>query len=298
MQLFLNELSLHGQYGDEQSFVNAIREITAMFGLLLETSERKELFTHSILFSGRNVGFVENLHIALNRLKDKSLKRRFYLLVHDKLNLQYWEGAPVKLEADIYRCLNTFQDVSANSLAEIAARVEQQPNADEIYFVLNFINSCYDSNKLDRDADNVARISLRKNEEEVENENENENEVQDDTNEEIITLDCSDNRDQLASFLLLKQLIDTVYDASLSRAPLDSETVLRDSSRFTKTADRCKGRRIYHEIATNRLWYVDSFHYGKASHLEVFDSQGNHLGEASLDGILDEAKKDTDKKIR
>lgn len=72
--------------------------------------------------------------------------------------------------------------------------------------------------------------------------------------------------------------------------PIDS--YLRNPSRFRKTPIIIQGRAVFEEIATKRLWYLDNFH---KSHFEVFDKNIKHLGEASLEGILLERKRDPKK---
>ena len=70
---------------------------------------------------------------------------------------------------------------------------------------------------------------------------------------------------------------------------------LSDTIRFEKCTgiDEIQGASVYKEIKTGRYWYKDMFH---KTHYEVFNSTGKkHLGEADMDGNLDENKKDTSK---
>lgn len=70
---------------------------------------------------------------------------------------------------------------------------------------------------------------------------------------------------------------------------------LKDTKRFQKCAniDPVQGASVYKELATGYYWYMDNFH---KTHYEVFDSFGKkHLGEASLDGIIDKGKADKGK---
>ena len=70
---------------------------------------------------------------------------------------------------------------------------------------------------------------------------------------------------------------------------------LKDKRRFQKCANIApvQGSSVYKEIATGYYWYKDNFH---RTHYEVFDSFGKkHLGEASLDGIIDKGKADKGK---
>jgi hypothetical protein len=94
-----------------------------------------------------------------------------------------------------------------------------------------------------------------------------------------------------------------VYDPSSTVAPLDFQTVLvRDPTRFQRTNRMWhvagRDRRIYMEIATANLLYVDEGHWGPSAHLEVFNANGDHLGEADIaSGVLDASKNDPDKHI-
>jgi len=71
---------------------------------------------------------------------------------------------------------------------------------------------------------------------------------------------------------------------------------LEKDSRFKKSQHApVKGAVVYEEIKTKNLWYKDTFHTGKSAHFEVFNAVGIHLGEASLEGILDRSKADKNK---
>lgn len=73
---------------------------------------------------------------------------------------------------------------------------------------------------------------------------------------------------------------------------------LKDTTKFAKAVGITPydGAIVYKEIVTNRYWYLDMFH---KTHYEVFDSTGRmHIGEANLEGELDTAKKDPQKRLR
>lgn len=74
---------------------------------------------------------------------------------------------------------------------------------------------------------------------------------------------------------------------------------LSDVSRFerTKFLYRKAKQRIYREKATDRYWYYDYFHKDNKEHYEVYDSLGQHVGEADTDGVIDVSKKDPKKTI-
>ena len=65
-----------------------------------------------------------------------------------------------------------------------------------------------------------------------------------------------------------------------------------------RTRFRYKARAIYRELDRPRFWYVDEGHPGPSAHLEVFSFSGEHLGEATVLGVLDTTKADQDKKLR
>ena len=75
------------------------------------------------------------------------------------------------------------------------------------------------------------------------------------------------------------------------------EFSLNDMSLFQKTNSiyMPTKQRVYREIRTGRYWYLDALH---KNHYEVFDANDNHIGEASLDGVLDYSKADKSRSIK
>ena len=111
-----------------------------------------------------------------------------------------------------------------------------------------------------------------------------------------VPVDCVDEHNQLANWLESKLRLSRYrYDPNSDMCPTDEQTLLNDKRRFDKTSHRCQGRTVYKEIDTNRYWYVDNFHKSYDAHLEVFDANGQHLGEASPDGEIDYSKQDLTK---
>jgi hypothetical protein len=75
------------------------------------------------------------------------------------------------------------------------------------------------------------------------------------------------------------------YDPNSRSAPRDFQTVLQKApERFRPTGniERRFSRRVFEEIATGRLHYVDEAHPGLSAHLEVFSASGEHLGTADI----------------
>lgn len=93
------------------------------------------------------------------------------------------------------------------------------------------------------------------------------------------------------------------FDPALNLAPRDYQTILeKNPDRFSRTGRiqfvSGKARRVYKENETSRLFYVDEWHPGESAHMEVFDSDGTHLGEADITtGVVDLSKKDSSKRI-
>jgi len=114
-----------------------------------------------------------------------------------------------------------------------------------------------------------------------------------------IFIDCVDNKNALQAWLeIVFNLSRYRYNYTAQTPPTDEQTVLCDPVLFKLASlPPYDGRKIYQELQTNRYWYVDNLHYGYATHLEVFDLQGKHIGEASLDGKVDMTKQDPRKRL-
>lgn len=69
---------------------------------------------------------------------------------------------------------------------------------------------------------------------------------------------------------------------------------LDDPNRFEKTSHVENGASVYRELSTRRLIYKDMLH---KTHYEVFDKFGRHLGEMSIQGVLDCSRVDVSKRI-
>ncbi len=81
---------------------------------------------------------------------------------------------------------------------------------------------------------------------------------------------------------LPKSIEEKTYILEGKPAP-DEETILNDESNFTRTGRTHDGRQIYTD-EKGKLYYVDNYHFGKNSEIEVFDKQHKHLGTMNVDG--------------
>ena len=169
-----------------------------------------------------------------------------------------------------------YKVVNDTSLAEIAERKLQ--NSSSTYLLINFINSSF--HLVHPHITNCCLITIVKNNDVV----------------NWIELDGLDNKSALEYWLEHTfNLSCSVYDELSNDPPRDEQTILRDKPRFQTTSSRCQGRAIYREVATGRYWYVDNLHFGKSAHLEVFDKAKTHVGEADMEGKIDECKRDKKK---
>lgn len=283
MEIFINEVSLEGQYITEAEFREAIKEFNSIFELINQKIKVKKLYKEdSNIYANYEAIRGSSFNASLNQIKDKSLKIAFINIVFNKLNPKEWRQEQVHSAADLYDCLlqdNDFKNVGDTSLAEVAERKLQ--NNNNIYLLINFIKSSFKAPH--PDISNCCLITIIKNNDELNH----------------ICLDTLDSKLALEFWLEQKlNLSKLQYPLDSTKPPRDEQTILQDTARFKKTSFQYDGRCIYCELATGTYWYVDNLHFGKAAHLEVFDKTGtNHLGEADLNGNIDKSKRDSNKTI-
>lgn len=86
------------------------------------------------------------------------------------------------------------------------------------------------------------------------------------------------------------------YKFTENRPPIDSETILKDKS-YIPTNKTFQGAKIY--TKDGKFYHRDNFHRGVASHLEVYNKQGTHLGEADIEtGKIIPGTADPNKKLK
>ncbi len=281
MEIFINELSLEGQYFTETEFTQAVGIFNALFFAIHQVKDKEIYKEDSQLLVNYEAIKGSNFMASLNRIKDRSLKQRFLEIVFDKLNSKEWRQEQVHSAHDNFNYVSPTEtrDVRNTSLAEVAERRLQ--HQDKLYLLVNFANSSF--NQVHPYLRDCYLIPIVKNNEEA----------------YPIQLDGLNNKTGLKNWLEVRcRWSDFEYDDTSKVPPTDKQTVLRDSTRFEKTSGVIQGRTIYRELRTDRYWYADNLHIGKAAHLEVFDKTGKHLGEADLRGNLNTLKKDLSKTIQ
>lgn len=88
-----------------------------------------------------------------------------------------------------------------------------------------------------------------------------------------------------------KNSFESKFYVQHSSPPQDQQTLLELTSRYRYIKKICNihgDRKIYKSMTDSIYYYIDDFHVGESAQIEVFDSSGNHLGEASIydDSIL------------
>jgi hypothetical protein len=267
MQIFINECSLHSQYYSADEFTEAIRIFYQILSYLNELKIEKTIYKNPTLFVNYKAIRDEVFGSSLKKaLRDKSIGTSLKNLLFNKQNAIDWSKEQKHSLEDIFECND--ENVTATSMAELAER--KIIDNDLIGALVNFQKSKF--------TNEIACVTKNK--------------------KWTIDLDCIINKTSLLNLLRKHSLLQD-YDYSSKEPPADCQTILVDIKRFKRTARPYQhGRKVYQEIETKYYWYVDNMHFGESSHLEVFDSNGDHLGESDLSGNIDRLKNDTSKKLK
>ena len=282
MEIFINEVSLEGQYINEEELRNAVKTFIAIFVLINQKIQDKKLYKEeSAIFINYEAIRDCNFLASLNLIKNRQLKDGFTDIIFNKQKIKKWRIEKVHSSEDLFDCLisdDNYKDVSDTSLAEVTERKLQNPESE--YLLINFPNSSFRT--AHPHINHNCLITIIKNNDEI----------------NLICLDGIDSKLALECWLEHKlNLSQLEYSLDSGEKIRDEQTILRDITRFRKTALIFQGRSIYIELTTGRYWYVDNLHKS-TPHLEVFDKTGkNHVGEADLDGNINYSKSDSDKTI-
>lgn len=277
MEIFINEVSLEGQYLSNAEFSQAIQQFITLLTLVKKEINNSSVYKDSQTFLNYQAIKEQNFQQSLNNLRDKSQKLAFSNILFNKLNPIEWREQRMSNESDDFDCLmsdQSYKDVKDTTLAEVTER--QLQNQSRIYLVLNFAKSSFNCPHVG--ILGCCTITVIKNNDES----------------NLIKLDGIDHKTGLKNWIEVKL---SLYESSSTYTPRDQQTILSDQTRFRKTNKTYHGRSIYREIKTGRYWYVDNFHEGLDAELEVFDAQGNHVGEADLKGNIDTSKRDPNKHL-
>lgn len=262
MEIFLNELSLHSQYSDINQVTSAVQNLNGILLRLLDAKTDKVILLDPLLYHRPTI---QDRMFAgcLDQMPDKDLRLQFKRLIRERLSGRNWRDESVQ-ECCSYVCEN--EDVANTSIAELAERSIR----GNLGVIVNFSPSSF----TDKSPLHVVKEQS--------------------VNATLNSICTQASLEQWAKSF--PELGLARYDPRCGRTPVDTETVLCDKSRFLNTKLRNQARIVYLERATGLYFCVDNLHEFGA-HLEVFDAQGDHFGEADLQGVVDTGKKDETKHL-
>jgi hypothetical protein len=262
MEAFLNERSLQAQFSDIAAVSAALTIVNRVLNRVAELEIQKSVFFDGQMYAAFATPR-RSFASCIVHIPDKNIRLQFKVLLRDRLGAREWRAERMHEECP-YVWNN--QDMVTTSVAELAERVFQH----RIGLLINFAPSDFASGH----CVDVAKASSG-----------------------IVVLDSINNELDLEEwFRLVPELGVVLFDPGSGRTPLDQETILRKRSRFQRTSIINQGRRVYLDRQSGNFVCVDNQHIYDA-HLEVFNSNGDHIGEASLDGVFDASKNDPSKNL-
>jgi len=285
MEIYFNDLDLCEEFYDKFDDIEIIYHSINEFSILCELIKEKK---NKI---GKKMGltFYASKKIIkdfFDFLGDENLFDEF-LYELTEANIKFWDDEKKQTDKNYY----FYFDI--NKIPPVSINIKNSTLAEAVERKILFKNDILALNLQNLYFKNLNKILIHR--------------IDYYNNIEPIFIKCVDNKVHLD--LWIEENLDKTifeYDNSSDIPPTDLQTCLKDKSRFEMTNEKCQNRKIYREIETKKLWYVDNEHTGKKAlqgkgklpHLEVFEPNGKkHLGEANLEGIyIDETKKDKNKK--
>ncbi|PWS27110.1 hypothetical protein DHW03_13985 [Pedobacter yonginense] len=247
MFLLINECSLDEQYQNEHEFREAMQIFISALDFIAKLDFPKEVYKSNTLFNHTGVTglhlntFLKNNH-DLNQLFVGNLQR---------LGPTIWDKTHDSNSTYHYNTV----DYVETSPAELTER--RIVNAEKPGFLFNFFKSNAFSESVELSISKNSTINVE--------------------------VDCNFDIDTIYNWLVENGLItpSLTYDETSKLSPLDQQTVLNDTTKFTLTKLRNQGRKVYNKVGSGELWVVDNSrkHAGTKAHIEVFDENTKeHLG--------------------
>ncbi len=227
MEIFINEVSLEGQFLTEAEFRESIKIFNSIFKLINQRIKEKKTYKEdSNIYVNYEVIKGSNFNASLNQLKDKSLKTAFINIVFNKSNPKEWRKERLHSLNDLFDCLttnNNYKDVCDTSLAEVAERKLQ--NDKQEYLLVNFVKSSFQStHPLIK---NCCLITIVKNSDE----------------ENQICIDAIESSSALEFWLEDKFSLSKIeYSINATIPPRDEQTILRETVRFKRDIIQISGK--------------------------------------------------------
>ena len=247
---FLNERSLD-QYGNWGTSLQMFLEAAQkLSGMSSLFKDSRFFYRPDVIQRFNSLAFPKDQHALMREL---IFGNRYY---------RCWTQTRFSTETENYACADPILDIVDQSLSEAAERKLLQPA--EAVSVLSAPDSAF----RDKRSMNILKQSSG----------------------QAVELRNATSIAMVMEWIVAER---GYYDRNSQSAPRDFQTVLvKDTGRFRTTSrvERRSSRRIFEEIATGRLYYVDEAHPGHSTHLEVFSASREHLGIADIDdGELDAA---------
>lgn len=267
MQVFINECSLHSQFYTKDEFTYAVRVFISLFSFLRKNKIDGNIYKVDDLFVNYKALREEFFIKSLNSISDKTLKVGTKNILLNKHKIIDWNKERLHSPEESFEYDN--EDVTDTSMAELAERKSRKKELTGV--LVNFLRSKFENLE-------IAQIIKNR--------------------EHTINLECVEDERTLEKWLEKHSLLN-LYKPTSKEPPNDRQTVLRDLQRFHATSFPFQaGRKVYQEIKTGYYWYVDSLHFGRAAHLEIFNKKKEHLGTADLDGKIDFSRAEKSKKLK
>jgi hypothetical protein len=153
MEIFINELSLHGQYPSQETFTKAVTKFVEVFSYIQDKVKSNEMLKDELFITSKALKD-ETFQQSFERIKNRQLKDAFRGIIFNKLKPKNWQSERLHSPDDLYtaeKCSHQETFVTETSVAEIAERKLQRPQ--KRFLLINFIESqfndcgCFDVKK-------------------------------------------------------------------------------------------------------------------------------------------------------
>lgn len=265
INVFINEMSIEGQFPDIDSFKKEFLSLLSNVECFQNALSVKVEFYYDNSLLNR---YINNSYNQLSDLfKDKDIKNK-YQMNRDRY-WKKWRDNLIHNKDDKYLYKTT--NYSDTSVAESYEYTKTY--SKDISILLNFPSS-FASPKI--------------------------NVIKDNTSLEIHSYS---KEEDINDFLLHESLVIGKYNDKCLYPPRDYQTILVDSTQFKPSPYRNHNRRVYERIGKDEYWCVDNFHTNGSAHLEIFQmSDGSFKGTCKIDDITaintKMRKKEKSKKIQ
>lgn len=232
---FINELSFQGQFNDDsvgEALLNFLRSISRIRDI---GKDKYTLLYLATLFTNsatHTKSFAQAMRTVTGEFKDE------VIMLKRTMDVSSW----FKIESfiDIGANYSTgVIDVSHSCLAE-GYEYEGVKDETDAVVIVNLSGSTYKN-----------EIAINK----------------DGKDERVLIGVCSD--EEVLKALTSKGFV-FQYDRNSTKHPLPEQTILRDTTLFTKTTRHNKSEYLYERIGHKELWCLDDFHTDGSAHFEIF----------------------------